>query len=128
MRLKTWMAVKYGRSYYKWFADNTLYFNNETGLWDSEKVYGEHFEKIVTDGFWFTILGYLDYILPLILVFFLYSVFINNKRVKDSVKSQREAISSIDITMAQQNKAMELHEQTNQILLDILNELKARKD
>jgi hypothetical protein len=121
---------KYSRSYYKWTASNTLYFNNETSQWVSQKEYTDDLVRntdVVSDDLLISLFNYWDYFFAAILLYFLISVIINNKRVKESVKIQKEAVQDMQKSIVSQNEAIELHKETNEILGHMLEELKQRR-
>lgn len=131
------LTEKYSRTYYKWAQNNTLYYNSKTATWVDATEYSKSFKnKDGSFGFklWTSILEYWSYILILIVLYFLWSTIVNNHRTKNALKNQEEAVKkSLELSeqsLQTQNQAVqsarEAHQRTNELLGEILEELKKR--
>ncbi|MBA3028827.1 MAG: hypothetical protein FP816_08450 [Desulfobacteraceae bacterium] len=118
---------KYGRIYYKWAQSNTLYLNAETGAWDSSKAYSDSLmteaNKSMPGSFTLFFFEYWNYLLAIIILYFLISQIINSKRVKASMALQNKAVEE---SRAFMQLAVETSKKANEILENILSEIKKR--
>ncbi|MFO1389409.1 hypothetical protein [Cellvibrio sp.] len=131
------LTEKYSRTYYKWAQNNTLYYNSKTATWVDATEYSKSFKnKEGSFGFklWTSVLEYWSYILILIVLYFLWSTIVNNLRTKNALKNQEEAIKkslqlseqSLQIQSQAIQSSSEAHQRTNELLGEILEELKKR--
>lgn len=131
------LTEKYSRTYYKWAQNNTLYYNSKTATWVDAVEYSKSFRgKDGGLGFklWTSILEYWSYILILIVLYFLWSTIVNNHRTKNALKTQEEAIKkslelseqSLNIQSEAIQTSRETHQRTNELLGEILEELRKR--
>lgn len=131
------LTEKYSRTYYKWAQSNTLYYNSKTATWVDATEYSKSFKnKEGGIGFklWTSIFEYWSYILILIMLYFLWSTIVNNHRTKKALKNQEEAIrksleiseQSLQIQSQAIQSGRESHQKTNELLAEILEELRKR--
>lgn len=125
------MMTKYSRSYHKWIATNNLYFNSVTSTWVTVKKFNKDFVARRKDR-WSGNLSYIllenwVYILPAIILFLLFSLILNSKRLKGLVKNHNKAMLDMQASIAMQNEGVKLHKETNEILVNILKELKEQR-
>jgi hypothetical protein len=118
---------KYGRLYYKWAQSNTLYLNGETGAWDSAKAYSESLmteaNESMPGSLTLLFFEYWNYILAVIIIYFLISQIINSKRVKVSMAMQNKAFED---SRAFMQLAVETSKKANETLENILSEIRKR--
>lgn len=102
------MLKKYSRTYASWADGNTLYLNGLTNQWLTRTVFAKNQitqfdENKFKDQ-------YKNYVIGFLLFYFLFVHIRHNRRVKESINRQVEA--------------MDLHDETNKLLKDILTKMK----
>ncbi len=132
------LVQKYSRTYHKWAQNNTLYFDSKAESW----VTAEKFTASFRDDFdssegdlLVTIYEYWGYALIGIILYFLWSTIINNKRTKNAIARQEEVLEksfklseeSIAIQKKSIEESIELHKNTNKLLSDILMLIEKKK-
>ena len=129
------LAVKYSRTYYKWAESNTLYFNQKTQQWVTQKQYNEYLmsdENAVNFGGLFWLWEYWDYLLALIILYFVVSSVLGNKKIKESLDLQKESVEQANelskASMDAIEKSLSQHERTNELLAELIEEVKKQKD
>jgi len=128
------LAVKYSRTYYKWAESNTLYYNQKTQKWVSQKQYNEYLmsdENGQTLGGLYWIWEYWSYILVFIILYFFISSVIGNKKIKESLDLQKESVAQANelskASMEAIEKSLTQHEKTNELLAELLEETRKNK-
>ena len=88
------LMAKYGRIYYKWAQNNTLYLNSTTKTWDSSTVYTQSLmqdaEKYTPNSFTMLFFEYWNYLLAVVIIYFVFAQIKNSKRVKESIYMQEK--------------------------------------
>ena len=119
---------KYGRSYFKWIQSNTLYLNMETKKWVSSEEYTNYITEATKEktqnNVLFFLSGYWDYILLIIFAYFIFTGISGNKLFKKSLKMQSDSVADMEQIKKVQDEAITLHKETNQLLREMLDELK----
>lgn len=109
------MLKKYRMTYSKWSDDSNLYFNSENREWETRKIFTKNQMKKFKESNVKSVLSkYKNYLLFAFLLYFLFIHIKHNKRMKE--------------TMDRQNEAIKLHYETNKLLKDLLIEMKRHKD
>lgn len=123
------LIQKYNRTYYKWAENNNLFYHSKSGRWVTGREYSESVQSELTDDtgvlFWFA--EYSTYILIGLFLYILYTLFFGNKHLKTSIEQQKQALDDMEETKKHMQDALSLHKETNQILNEILKELKKVK-
>lgn len=128
------LIQKYNRLYYKWAQGNTLYFNEHSQTWENQAAYLASFKTDINapkPSIWARIFKYWDVLFIAMMLYFLWSTFIGNRRAKASVEHQKQSTEAL---FAQNHEAterqkqaiddtLELQKETNQLLKDILDAL-----
>jgi len=128
------LAVKYSRTYYKWAESNTLYYNQKTQEWISQKQYNEYLMNEGSEetfGALFWLWEYWSYILVFIILYFFVSSVLGNKKIKESLDLQKESVEQANIlskaSMEAIEKSLSQHERTNELLVELIEEVKKQK-
>jgi len=123
------LAVKYSRTYYKWAEFNTLYFNKKTQQWVGQKQFNNYLlsdEYDQNSGELFWLWEYWDYLLALIIIYFVISSVLGNKKIKESIELQKESVEQANklskASMEAIEKSLGQHEKTNELLAELLEE------
>ncbi|MFT6987252.1 MAG: hypothetical protein ACJAT7_003106 [Psychromonas sp.] len=131
------LMQKYSRTYYKWAQNNVLYYDSKSGSWVSPEVYSSAYKDDTTsigDAIYVTIFEYWSYALIGIILYFLWSTVVNNKRTKTAIKHQEEVLEkslklseeSIELQKKSIDECIKLHENTNKLLLQISNQIEPK--
>ncbi|MDI9244200.1 hypothetical protein [Marinobacter sp. CHS3-4] len=131
------LMQKYSRTYYKWAQNNTLYFDSNSKTWVDAQEYASSLGEDSTsigDKLFVTIYEYWSYALIAIILYFLWSTIINNKRSKEAIEKQEKALeeslklSEESIRQQKQSVAesIELHKETNRVLSKILEHVEKK--
>ncbi|MBN1474128.1 MAG: hypothetical protein JW914_05905 [Syntrophaceae bacterium] len=121
---------KNARRYYNWARNNNLYYDIGAKKW----INMQEFQKLLTEkqdkmfGIFSFVSNYFYIMLLIILIVFL--VYFSRKQKKIIIKSldqQAQAMTRMKKALELSEKSVELNQETNEILKDILDELKKSK-
>jgi len=122
--------AKYARTYSKWGQNNTFFLNDVTGKWDTLQTWQKQLEMDLeenTPSSWLlNILEYWDYLFAALIIYFFFTMVFGNKHMKESITLQKKAMDDFDQTKRYMEESRMLHGKTNQLLAEILQELKNR--
>lgn len=121
---------KNSRRYYGWARNNNLYYDKNAKKW----ITMQEFQKALTEkqdkmfGIFSFVSNYLFIFLLIIII--IYTVYFTRKQKKAIDKSmewQTSAMTQMNKSLELGEKSVELNQETNEILKDILDELKKSK-
>lgn len=123
------LVKQYGYIYSMWESTNTLYFDKKNSKWLSNKEYAISISKRAASrqkhSWWASNLS--NFALIIILACGLLVTYKKNKSyMNTALKKQEEGNEKYDIAVQQSEKALQLSEETNQLLKEILVVLKSK--
>lgn len=121
---------KYGRKYFRWARNNTLYYDKKAGKWLSPQEFQSVIAKMTKEMSKPSAGLFSNYVfivvLLLALAYVIYFMQKNKQAVKISLQRQAEAIARVEKSIELSEKGMQLSEETNKILKEILEVLKSK--
>lgn len=121
---------KNSRRYYGWARNNNLYYDKNKNKWitvqEFHKVLTENQDKVM--GIFSFVSNYLFIILLIFII--ISAVYFSRKQKKvinKSFEQQAQVIAQVNKSLELGEKSVELNQETNEILKDILDELKKSK-
>lgn len=121
---------KNSRRYYIWARNNNLYYDKNAKKWitmqEYQKALIEKQDKMFGIFSFFSSYFYI-LLLIILLVFLVYFSRKQKKVINKSLEQQAQAIAQVNKSLELSEKSIELNRETNEILKDILDELKKSK-
>lgn len=120
---------QYSYDYSTWSRNNTLYYDKKDGSWISSKQFQDAMTNR-TAKLNKSNCGILDFsIIALVVVgiVIVFRIFQRNKKyMNTALQKQEEGLAKYDIAVQQSEKALQLSEETNNLLKEILDVLKSK--